>query len=441
MKKNNYYKLMGIVFAAISLTACDDYQNAAIGYEDVQSDPSKTTATAPDLKTSWQLKEVINIGQHNDNVFVYQDYLYNSIFSRTLGWNGGEVQSSVKMPDGSVVFVVKDSYFGTVDGKTRARLDGNSVRNSLLMLTVKNGTISEPSDKDFYSLNKFVQTSDPNAPEYYYGTPIISHLKSTYHYWPGVACQYNGKIQVQWIAYRTSLGRRDNCGIYTYSTNGNPGDVDYLKLDSSVDPLFANYIAYDDYLWQDDDGHNYMYCAYQLSGINGVLVARTATHDLTSEWEYCIRNTDGQITWSKTIPTATLTSASDEALRSNMLENNGSCQHPQVIKKGNYYYLIGQSYPNLADVRIWRSETPYGPFTSAKTLFVVPETINKLGNQYYNELLRVALHPALSRSGELVFSTAQTAPTVKDNFTYPGSADYVRPSFFRVYNWESLFGE
>lgn len=439
MKKNNFYSIIGIALAAASFTACNDYDVASIDYEEVVPAPSKSTAEEPKLDNSWQLKEVLNIGQHNDNVFVYQDNLYNNLFTRTLGWNGGEIESSMKMPDGSVVFVVRDSYFGTADAKTRARLSANMVRNGLLILTNDNGTLSQPSEKDLYSLNSYVQTDDPNADSYYYGVPLVTHSRSTYHYWPGVACVNNGKIQVQWVSYRTSLKRKDNCAVYTYTISGKPSDAGCLQEEAKVDPLFANYIAYDDCLWQDDDGHNYMYCAYPLSGINGVLVARTATHDLTSEWEYCIRNTDGQISWTKQIPTATATTASDEALRSNMLAQNEGCQHPQVIKQGKYYYLIGQSYPNLTKVRIWRSETPYGPFTGAKTLFVVPETMNKIGNQYYDVLNRVVVHPALSRSGELVLSTAQTAPADDDNFTYQGSADYVRPNFFRIYNWESLF--
>lgn len=430
---------MSVAIAVLSLTSCNDYDSAAIGYEEVDVQPSKTTASAPELKSEWKLKEVINVGQHDDNVFVYQDNLYRSLFTRSLGWNGGDIQASFKVNDGTVAFLYRDGYYGKVDDATRARVNSNLVRNGILMLTSDNGTLSEPSPKDLYSLNDYVQTVDANAADYYNGVPLAASSKSAYHVWPGVACLYNGQIQVQWVSYRTSLGRRDESSIYTYSLNGKPSDSGFLKLKSTLQPLFSNLIGYDDYLWQDDDGHNYIYCTYILSGISGVLVARTATHDLSSEWEYCVRNTDGQIVWTKTIPTATITAAGEVALRSNMLENNGACQHPQVIKKGSFYYLIGQSYPNLADVRIWRSATPYGPFEDAKSLFVVPESVTKKGNVYYNELSRVVLHPALSRSGELVFSTVQTAPTDKENFDYPGSADYVTPMFYRVYNWESLF--
>lgn len=421
---------------AFSLTACNDYDPVAIGYEDIETEPARTTAEHPTIESSWNLSEVINIGQHDDNIFLYKDNLLNDIFTQSLGWTGGDVQSSVKLSNGDLLFVVRDGYYGVVN-EERARVSGNVVKNSLVVLKADNGSLTQPKKENFVNLNAYVQTNDPSAADYYNGQPFMKHAKSTYHYWPGIANEYNGQIQVQWIAYRTTLGKRDVCELVSYDKAGDlaPGCLSEV----SKKELFNSYIAYDDFLMKDDDGHNYMYCAYQLTGVNGVLVARSATHDLNSEWEYCIRDTEGKIAWIKNVLTASSTTACDDALRSNMLENNGACQHPQVFKQDEWYYLVGQSYQNKADLKIWRSKTPYGPFTDAKTLCVIPEYINKIGNQYYNSLTRVALHPALSRSGELVLSTAQTAGNDKDYFTYPGSADYNRPYFYRVYNWQTLF--
>jgi len=49
------------------------------------------------------------------------------------------------------------------------------------------------------------------------------------------------------------------------------------------------------------------------------------------------------------------------------------------------------------------------------------------------------LHMALSRQGELVFSTNTDAKDWGDNFNSTGSADFYRPYFIRVYNWEAVF--
>lgn len=440
MNKNASRQLFAAALAVLALGSCNDYESTAIDYEQTENAPHSTTATRPTLESAWQLKEVINSGQHNDNVFVYQDNLFNSLFTRTLGWNGGEVQSSVMVPGKGLAFVVRDGFYGSVDASTRARISGNEVRNGLVILTEEHGTLSQPSAEDLHSLNDFVQTDNSSAEDYYNGVPLMKPTNSTLHIWPGIANCYNGKLQMQFTTYRTSLGRRQATDIATYSIS-NPGQNGALTEEDIKTAFFTNLIAYDDCLWQDEDGHNYLYCSYLLTGISGVLVARTTTHDLTSPWEFCVTGTDGQMTWTPDMPTATATNASDEALRSNRLEDYGACQHPQVFKKGEWYYLVGQTYSNKLDVRIWRSKTPWGPFQDVKALCVLPGSVDKQGNKYYNELTRVVVHPALSRNGEIVISTAQTAPNKNDNYTYPGSADYVRPYFYRIYNWEQLFTE
>ncbi|KAA3233157.1 DUF5005 domain-containing protein, partial [Akkermansia sp. BIOML-A40] len=90
---------------------------------------------------------------------------------------------------------------------------------------------------------------------------------------------------------------------------------------------------------------------------------------------------------------------------------------------------------------LYRGETPYGPFTDQKILFNVPYSVDKIGNQYYKNLLRVNLHLELAREGELVFSTNTDADTAGDNFDFPGSADFCRPYFYRIFNWESIYDE
>lgn len=70
---------------------------------------------------------------------------------------------------------------------------------------------------------------------------------------------------------------------------------------------------------------------------------------------------------------------------------------------------------------------------------MIPDTVDKIGNQYYNHLYMVNLHPHLARAGELVFSTNTDCADFWDNYNRPGSADYYRPFFFRVFNWESVY--
>jgi len=56
------------------------------------------------------------------------------------------------------------------------------------------------------------------------------------------------------------------------------------------------------------------------------------------------------------------------------------------IKKESHFSLL------------WRNDflKPYGPFTDQKILFNVPYAVDKIGNQYYKNLLRVNLHLELA---------------------------------------------
>ena len=90
--------------------------------------------------------------------------------------------------------------------------------------------------------------------------------------------------------------------------------------------------------------------------------------------------------WQKMYPTK------EERTRSTIMENNYVCSMPQIFKKGDYYYMIGQAVSYGHSVYLYRGETPYGPFTDQKILFNVPYAVDKIGNQYYKNLLRVNLH-------------------------------------------------
>ena len=79
---------------------------------------------------------------------------------------------------------------------------------------------------------------------------------------------------------------------------------------------------------------------------------------------------------------------------------------------------------------------------SRKTrLFGFSDFLDKLGDQTYQNLYMINLHPHLSRNGELVFSTNTDPKNFWDNFNAVGSADYYRPYFYRVYNWERVYEE
>ena len=90
MKKNHINMIIGLLFLAASFTACNDYDTTAIGYETI-ADDEEVEPTPPSVDPSWQLKVVYNNGQFDKRVFVYEDRLYNALFSTTKGWTGGDI--------------------------------------------------------------------------------------------------------------------------------------------------------------------------------------------------------------------------------------------------------------------------------------------------------------------------------------------------------------
>ena len=67
--------------------------------------------------------------------------------------------------------------------------------------------------------------------------------------------------------------------------------------------------------------------------------------------------------------------------------------HAWVFKKGDTYYMIGQSIWFGRDVLMFRSKHPYGPFVDQKTLFTLPEFLDKIGEQRYQHVYMVNIHP------------------------------------------------
>lgn len=394
---------------------------------------------ALDVDPSWNL-ESMDSGIAGSPVVVYKDKKYDGLFTRNLGWNGGDGVQSTLLPDGNTFWTLNDSFYGVVDSVTRTRKSCNFPRNSVMI--EKPG--GEP--KDLVWMNQLIQTTDPNADHYYQARTFIRHPQATlsdaaiqegqidqdYIYWADDATVYNNQLQMLWAGVdltdpNNSMRRFDTC-LAIYSLDGKPGDGNYLK------PVSINYhfrdnevYGYGSTLWEDEDGHTYLYCT------NGydVLVARTKTHDLNSAWEYYVSESTGEYAWQSSYPTV------DEASRSKIQDI--SLSRPWVFKKDGYYYMVGQAMWFGREAYILRSNTPYGPFTDHKELMKFPDTLDKFGVKTYQNLYMLNLHPHLSRDGELVISTNTDTANFWDNFNAVGSADFYRPYFYRIYNWEKLF--
>lgn len=416
------------------------------------------TTAGSDIKPEWDL-ELMPDATRPGAALAYKDWKYNKLFTRTRGWNGGDGVLTVGLPDGSVFWTFNDSFYGSVNAADRSRGDCNFPRNSVMLQKATDGVLGE-TDKDLIWLADYVNWTDPSAERYFHCRTHLRHpdgektvdeilagdIDQDRVYWSGDGTIYDGKLQMLWMGTASKELRALGTSIATYSLDGTipegyylddipdylPKKGNYLYREKVTHQINDNAVSYGSTLCEADDGHTYLY------GTNGygVLVARTATHDLYSKWQYYVRPEEGSdFVWQDEYPTK------EQMERSQIMENNYQCNMPWVFKDGDYYYMTAQGPYFSREVYIYRSKSPYGPFGEKRLLFVLPGQLDKLGPTAYHWLYMVNLHPALSRAGELVFTTNSDPDDFWKNFNDPGSADYYRPFFYRVFDWKSLFGD
>ncbi len=441
-------KCMALALAAVGamgFAACNDtLEVLPLEYKE---DPN---FAPPHINPAWNLVEISDMA--GAGVYAYKDKLYDGLFTRTLGWNGGDGVLTVKLPDGNLFWTFNDSFYGVVDGETRARGACSFPRNSTMVQSRENGHLGE-TDEHLHWLARFDQTTDPNAPGYYKAFTHIDHPKAgteqpfngdgiaqDYLYWSGDGTIVDGKLQLIWMGVHTPNDGsgamiNQNAAIATYSLDGKPGDPGYLKMESiDHDFIPENPYGYGSTLWEDEDGHIYLYSSVSPGLYANIpIVARTTTRDLRSDWEYYVPTDAGEMVWQKEYPMEL------QAKNAGIAPEQGALTLPWVFKKGDWYYMLAQSYPFGKELNILRSEHPWGPFKDKKVILKFPNTLDKIGVQTYQHLYMLNLHPGLSRDGELVISTNSDCANFWDNFNAEGSADFYRPFFFRIFKWERAF--
>lgn len=416
------------------------------------------------LDPEWKLEEKEeNQATTDRSVRAYKDVLYNELFTRTLGWNGGDGVLTVGLPGGNVYWTFNDSFYGVADGATRARGNCSFPRNTIMLQVADEYGFPETISEGLQWKVRYQQTTDPNAEGYYKAYTHIDHPRATNYNGDGIAQDYlywsgdgtiddQGKLRMLWNGVDTSTGGMIAMGtaLATYSLEGVPSDEGYLKLES-VDHNFRvdNPYGYGSTLWEDEDGHIYLYSATGNGSWlgNDPIVARTVGRDLGGDWEYYVPDASGKLTWQKEYPTQ------EQVQKSGIAPGQGSLTLPWVFKKGDKYFMCCQTFPFGSKMAIMTSDHPWGPFKDKKFLIRFPNPLDELqGDLYGNKyrfLYMLNIHPALSREGELVISTNTDCLDSEDgkgdafwrNFSNPGSADWYRPFFYRVYGWENLFND
>lgn len=395
----------------------------------------------------------------SSTVTYYSDLTWWNFFGMRLrGWNGGEGCYSTPLPDGRVFWSFGPSTFGRIsEFRDRKQYNNTPCNAAMIQTATDEATMSEA---DFLTLNEYISTDPSKETSYYRGKTWLRHPDAKlgtssinrgrndtdHRYLPGDAhvVQHDGQPVLQVVMHGV-----DEAGAYTdisvaeYSLQGEPGDATYMqfiRLVRNVAPFTANFGQ----RLLEDGEHVYLYGTV-TSGSRGYtypVVARTTWHDLCNEWEYYITDADGVARWQREAPT-------QEELERSRIAGSDRTESPNVFRYGDAYYMLAINAPN-GQLSLWKSSTPWGPFSTKRVLYNMPTAEKNTQN--------VFVHPQLSRMGEIVFSytmnpISSVVITKKSDGSYLettlsttdrlnnawGSANLNLPHFRRVFNWQSLY--
>jgi hypothetical protein len=343
-----------------------------------------------------------NTGKWNDKVTVFEDTLYNSYLTRYSGWNGGDGCVSTALPDGSLLWSFQDSFFGEVTAD-RARKDNVFVRNAGFVQVGK-------STSSYVQLNPV--GGDGKAKTWILVPGATDGDKDLY--WGGPAQVLGNDVQM--VVGHLQL---NGSGVLIHqSTDVAIFSLPGMQQKSIIQKKYIGDLPFDASLFKAADGYTYMYTTESF-GIcaSRLYVARAANNDITGDWEFYTKSG-----WTKTQPA--------NADLQPILTANAT--QPNVFEHNGKYYLVSQTTCYGLDINIWESGSPFGPFTNQRTIYHIPEKYDGKEIITYN----AAVHPALSRHGELVVSYNINPIDFWSNFNNPGSADRYRPYFVRIFNWQ-----
>ncbi|MDO5447555.1 MAG: DUF5005 domain-containing protein [Prevotellaceae bacterium] len=383
---------------------------------------------------------------------VFRDVTYWNMFGmRQKGWNGGLKTVSMPLPDGNCLWLHADSYFGRIsEVRDRAHYN-NRVHNAAQI------QIGESSPRDFVSVNEYIGTDQNYPSTYYMAYDLIRHPEAKAsmadlelgdvdqdHYLrplDGTLIKWDGKphAQIIFLSYNSN-DEADGMYVAEYSIDGSPTDAGYMQLLSLTKMPYVTDFGYS--ILEDGD-YLYLYGNVPTSetGFDAV-IARVQGRSLLGKWEYYVTNANGIRQWQTELPTI-------DQLKKSKINGVGKTRYPSAFKYGDNYYLVSQVSAGN-QIQLSKGDNPWGPFKSQVKLYM-PKSAE-------NVVCHVAVHPHMSRIGELVVSySTDIAPTTVYSATKAGepiverylttdernrygwgSANLSVPHFLRIFNWQGL---
>ena len=356
------------IFLAIVLLGCSG-SNTSIPEEE---DPIVITPILCDQSTCW-----------NNDFYVCRYTYLNDLFTRTTGWTGGDATYSVKLPNGKQLWMFGDTFIDQVS-ENGTRPSFRLINNSLVLqdgdelTTYHGGTAVNPTS--------FVQPTEPNR-----------------WYWPGDATFANDTLYLFMQGFGNDTG-----GAWDFYRTS----IDLLKMNPETLEIYINQrilknpeITFGSAILEDSD-YTYLYGVKGIGTDKFMHVVRTDA-SLNTNWEYY----DGTA-WTTDIS------------KSVSLFHNVSEQF-SVFKDNGTYYLLTQHHIFGNEIKLYKSNSPVGPWDTGKVIYCTPETGGNIFT--YNAFA----HPQIQQDSLVIsynINSFDYSDLLKDTNNY-------RPYFIKVGNW------
>ena len=310
---------------------------------------------------------------------------------------GGDGMYSIALPDGRSIFLMGDSYIGTVANGQRSTSD-RMYRNTYILFN--NDDVSA-----IYGANGDKNASAAVPPDY---------PNEQKWYWPGHGFVNGDKLYIfQTCMYQ---GRDDMWGFMYETTHILEYSLPNLELNKTTPIPFngSTDIHYGMATLSEDD-YIYIYAQVDirndLDPISEVWVARSTINSLYTGWEYYNGSS-----WSTN---------SSEASKLEGLASVPVSSQFNVFKLCDKYVLLTQNKKfNSGEIYTFIADTPYGPWRNKQLVFKTYE--QDIPNLFtYNAMA----HPQFEKDGMILISYNVNTEVYAEQFN---DVSTYRPRFFWI---------
>ena len=325
----------------------------------------------------------------------------DKVFARMLipdrgSVTGGDGMYSIPLPDGRSIFLMGDSYTGTVTNGQRSTSE-HMFRNSYILYD--NGKVSAITGANGDKSSAAVPPGSPDERKWY---------------WPGHGFVEGSTLYIfQTLMYQGGEGM---WGFMYEATDILEYELPAVKLRKTTRiPFTGSADIHYGMAALNDGGYVYIYAQVDVDNsanpVSEVLAARTTVDRLYDSWEYYTGSG-----WSP--------SSADAAKLEGLAGVPVSSQFNVFKLRGKYVLLTQNKRFNSGEIYTFISDTPYGPWRNKQLIFNTTE-------QFTPKLLtyNAMAHPQFEKDGMILVSynvnTEEFSQQFSDVTTY-------RPRFFWV---------